>query len=87
MSETDALVIDSERDDQIPLMDHGSAGVDDVGHVAVTLTIERFDQWLFEVSDHSCRIIDVEQDRRDRVAAHRADGVGEDEPAVFGFDR
>ena len=68
-------------------MDRAAARVDDVGNVPVTLLLGRHEKRFVEVPDHARRIVAVEQQGTDAIAAHRPDSVREEQPARFGFER
>ena len=64
-----------------------AAGVDDVGDVAVPFVRQRSEQRLLGLADDDGRVVEVEEEGADGVGAHRADAVGEDEPALVELDR
>ena len=47
----------------------------------------RGEQRLVEVTDHPARIVEIEQQRADRIGAERSDAVGDHQPARLGLER
>ena len=79
---------DAERDEEAVAVAQRAARVDDVRHVAVLLVGLRVRAAAADVWPMTTRrVVEVEQQRADRVRAHRADAVGEHEPALVGLDR
>jgi len=63
-----------------------AAGVDDVGHVAVAFAVARRQKHAGQFGDDTVGMVQIEEHGTDRVLAHRADSVGEYQPAAVGLD-
>ena len=66
---------------------HAAARVDDVRHVPFALVGLGAEQRFVEMADHDGRVVEVEQQRTQRVAPERPDTVGDHEPTGFGLER
>ncbi len=64
-----------------------AATVDDVRDVALALVGVGLQQRYLQPADHARRIIEIEQERAQRILAHRADAVRQHQPAGLGLDR
>ena len=82
----DARVADAVRQPQPPVMDEPAARIHDVGHVALALVQSVAQQGFVEPSEHPGRVVEVEQQRTDRVGAHRPDPVRQHQPALLGLE-
>ena len=56
---------------------HRAARIDDVGHIAFAVLVDRGRHRLERTGEHLRRVLLVEQRRADRIFPHRADAVGE----------
>src|SRR5678816_3577985 len=64
-----------------------AARVHDVRHIPFTLVLGGLDERTRQMTENAMRILKVEQQRSDRIAAHRSDAVRQHEPTGLGFDR
>ena len=72
--------------DQDSLVDHAAARVDDIRHITETLLSGRNEQRFAGLTDHSARVVMVQQGRANAVLAHRAHAVRQEQPAGLGFE-
>ena len=75
------------RQEQLAVVHHRPARVDDIGNVPRTLCVGSCDQRLASLADDTARIVAVEQSRADGIAAHRSHAVSQEQPARLGLDR
>src|SRR3546814_2710863 len=80
--ERDRAVGDAVRDKDIVTLEQRAAAIDDVGDIAFAILIGGGEDRLAGAADHLRGIVLVEQHRADRIFAHRADAVGEQQPAL-----
>jgi hypothetical protein len=73
--------------DQFPIVEESATGINDVGHVAFTLVLVRFEQGFSKAADHFAGIIVIEEECADAVVSQGADTMAEDQPACFGLNR
>src|SRR3546814_6964775 len=74
------------RDKDIVTLEQRAAAIDDVGDIAFAILIGGGEDRLAGAADHLRGIVLVEQHRADRIFAHRADAVGEQQPALVKLD-
>jgi hypothetical protein len=48
-------------------MHQAAAGVNEIGHITVTLVSDWLDQWLRQAPDYLCRVVTTEQEGADPV--------------------
>ena len=83
----DGRIADSIRQHQGALMEEGTAGVDDIWHIAVLLIGSWGEKRFTKLADDPGGILEFEQDGSDAVGAHGSDAVSQHQPACIGLNR
>ena len=83
--ETGGVVGHGIGNDEFPIMNHGTTGVNDVGNVTGTLIFIGRQQGLFQPTDEFGGVFMVQEYGAQTIRSHRTHTMRDHEPAVFGL--